>query len=248
LQARIRHGLKILFTLIIIATSYAIVINIAMYYIGNQNSEILIPIIGACIAFVTSILALIKDFIISYIDSPKIIIEIHPYDKRDCHKTCYKTESGQFVAWVYYFRVRIKNIGWDTAEYVEVSLEEVRRKDKKDYIIDYDFIPLNLKWSLWGEKRLELSIPSGTYRYCDLGHLEEPSAFAAMENGLLLLKFDVLFHPNIGRTSLLPGDYKIVLSAFGKNVRSTKKTICIKWSGKWHDDIDALYKDSLSFE
>ncbi len=227
------------------AASYAIVIYIALKYVGNQNADILIPIIGACIAFVTSIYALLKDFIISYVNSPRLSIELYPYDKRDCHKTWYRNNSGQFAAWVYYFRIRINNIGWDTAENVEVTLEEVQKNDNKNYIIDYDFIPINLKWSLWGEKRIELSIPSDTYRHCDLGHLEEPSYPGATENGLLLFKFDLLFYPNVSRTSLLPGDYKVIISATGKNARTTRKTIKIKWDGAWHDDIDSLYKNTL---
>lgn len=245
MRAIIRRALKILLILIIMAASYAIVINIALKYFGNQRTEILVPIIGACIAFITSIYALLKDFIIAYVNAPKLVIEIYPHDKRDCHKTYYRNQAGQFVAWVYYFRIRIRNIGWDTAENVEVSLEEVKKRVGKNYIIDYDFIPLNLKWSLWGERRTELPIPSDTYRHCDLAHLEEPKHKGATENGLLLFKFDVLFYPNVSRTSLLPGDYKVKISATGKNARIARKTIMIKWNGAWHDDIDSLYKNGL---
>ena len=78
-----------------------------------------------------------------------------------------------------------------------------------------------------------------------MGHLEEPRYPGATENGLLLFKFDLLFYPNVSRTSLLPGDYKVKISATGKNARSTRKTIKIKWNGAWHDDIDSLYNNAL---
>jgi hypothetical protein len=65
------------------------------------------------------------------------------------------------------------------------------------------------------------------------------------ENGELLFWFDVFARPNTGRTSLLPGQYQITVSAFGKNVGRSSLEVELEWKGLWHDDIDAMLFDSF---
>jgi hypothetical protein len=51
--------------------------------------------------------------------------------------------------------------------------------------------------------------------------------------------------PNTGRTSLLPGQYQVNVSAFGRNAKGTMLMIELDWKGKWYEDIDDLLKNSL---
>jgi len=84
------------------------------------------------------------------------------------------------------------------------------------YEIDKDFMPLRLHWSHWRQHRLELDIPSGTYRHCDFGFMLEPGTSAlgvpATISNVHQFWFDVFIRPNTGRTSLLPGRYEITTS------------------------------------
>jgi hypothetical protein len=153
---------------------------------------------------------LLKDFILDLINSPSLEIQFFPNDIRDCHATEFTdTNTGSVVAKAYYFRFRVMNNGWNAAEDVEVSLEEVKKFINDKYEIDKDFMPLRLYWSHWRHNRLELDIPSGTYRHCDFGFLLEPGTSAlgvpAVINNVHQFWFDVFFRPNTGRTSLLPG-------------------------------------------
>jgi hypothetical protein len=112
-------------------------------------------------------------------------------------------------------------------------------------------MPLRLFWSHWRQARFELSIPSGAYRHCDLGFILDPNAkgFALppQENGKLLFWFDVFLRPNTGRTSLLPGQYQILISAFGKNAKRASLRLELKWNGLWDNTIEKVLENGIKF-
>jgi hypothetical protein len=188
--------------------------------------------------------------ILEWINRPRLVVRFFPYDERDCHTTSFRdTTTGQLLAKTQYFRLRIENTGWTTADDVEVTLEEVQRFENRRFSVDPQFMPLRLFWSHWREKRWELSIPTGAYRHCDLGFIVEPLARIELpeskEESQLVFCFDVFPRPNTGRTSLLPGRYQITVSAFGKNVARSSLTIELEWSGEWDDDISAMLRDNF---
>lgn len=244
------HYAKIALILVLTVSAYAAVVVSGIRYSDPKNVPLAASLITAGVAIVTSILALLKDMIMEAINHPRLAVRFFPYDKRDCHATAFRnTNTGNLLAKTHYFRVRIENIGWRTADDVEVSLEEVKHFEEGRFLVDADFMPLRLFWSHWREKRYEISIPPGAYRHCDLGFIIEPTAKygvpPAQENGKLLFWFDVFMRPNTGRTSLLPGRYQITVSAFGKNVGRSSLTVELEWKGMWHDDIDAMLRDSF---
>lgn len=245
------HYIKVWFLVGLAVAAYAAVAASALCYWTRLTPAVAVPLLSAGVAVVTGLIVLTKDAIAGAINSPKLKIQFFPYDKRDCHATAFRnSKTGAIVAKTHYFRVRIENIGWRTAEEVEVTLEEVKRFREGKFIVDTDFMPLRLYWSHWRQNRYELPIPAGAYRHCDLAFVLDPASQnppePPVENNKVLFWFDVILRPNTGRTSLLPGKYQILLSAVGKNVRRASLKIELEWGGLWRDDIDTLYRETLT--
>jgi hypothetical protein len=244
------HYGKIALFLVLIVSAYAAVVVSVVCYSDPKNFPLAASLIAAGVAVITSLLALLKDMIMEAINRPRLVARFLPYDKRDCHATAFRDiNTGALLAKAHYFRLRIENVGWRTADDVEVTLEEVKRFENNRFLVDPDFMPLRLFWSHWRESRYEISIPPDAYRHCDFGFILEPTVTLATpsptENGVLLFWFDVFRRPNTGRTSLLPGRYQITVSAFGKNVGRSSLRIELEWKGLWDDDIDVMLRDSL---
>jgi len=217
-------------------------------YLSNIETAALI---ASFTAIVTGILALLKEALWSWVKSPRLAIKFYPYDKRDCMTLTFNiTQKGPYGQPVeikapgQYFRLRVYNLGLGTAEDVEVTLEEVQRLEKGNYIIDSEFMQLRLFWSHWKQTRYELSIPSGVYRHCDLGFIVHPDydnkVSPPKDEGRLQFWFEVIVRPTAGRTSLLPGTYKIKVSAFGRNASKVMKTLEFEWKGEWDDKLDQM--------
>jgi hypothetical protein len=233
-----------------VIAAYGIVVCLALQYARIVGSSIAGSLVAAGVAIVTGIVALIGDKLWNAINQPRLRIRFFPYDKRDCHATEFRDRTtGAMKAKAHYFRIRVENTGWRSARDVEVTLESVKRFDNRHFVVDTDFMPLRLLWSHWREKRYEISIPAGAYRHCDFAFVVDPAAKShkppATKDNTLPLWFDVFLRPNTGRTSLLPGQYQVTLSAFGRNAKGTMLTIELEWKGKWYDDIDDLLKSSL---
>ncbi len=256
---KVRYSLKIICILTVVIFVYSGAILLPIYYAGDiafltslHGWSSIIAIIPAGIALITAILALFKDFILDFINAPTLDIQFSPKDRRDCHTTTFRNiDTGEVVARTHYFRIRIKNDGRITSEDVEVTLEKVEKYQNNRFEIDQDFMPLRLFWSHWRERRFELSIPSGTYRHCDFGFIIDPNAKYAplppQENSNLLFWFDVFLRPNTGRTSLLPGRYKVTVSVFGKNSKGKSLTLDMEWKGVWSENIEEMLSKGIIF-
>jgi desulfoferrodoxin (superoxide reductase-like protein) len=114
-------------------------------------------------------------------------------------------------------------------------------------------MPLRLKWS-HNDVQPYLAIPPGTFRHCDFGHVLKTNyrlgdiESHAMEDKYYLFWLDVYLRPNAARTAMLPGQFEIVVSAFGKNVQKTSAIIKLDWKGIWCEDSDALYNNCIKIE
>ncbi len=219
-------------------------------YLSNIEAAALI---ASGTAIVTGILALLKEALWSWVKSPRLAIKFYPFDKRDCLSlTFHISQMGSkglpiiFDAPGHYFRLRVYNLGLETAEDVDVTLEEVQRLENGNYVIDEDFMPLKLFWSHWKQERYELWIPSSVFRHCDLGFIVHPNYDNQVyppkdkQEDKLLFWFEVFRRPTAGRTSLLPGAYKIKISALGRNASKVMKTLEFEWKGEWSDKIDQM--------
>jgi hypothetical protein len=244
------HYVKIASILALAIFAYAAVVVSVICYSDPKNVPLAASLIAAGVAIVTSILALLKDMIMEAINRPRLVVRFLPYDKRDCHATDFRDKkTGAVIAKSHYFRLRIENVGWRTADDVEVTLEEVKRFGNSRFSVDPDFMPLRLFWSHWRESRFELSIPPGAYRHCDFGFVVDPKVKVSLPeatgNNQLVFCFDVFPRPNTGRTSLLPGRYQITVSAFGRNVGRASLKVELEWKGLWFDYIDSMLNDSF---
>lgn len=185
------------------AGAYAAVVGSVILYSGSIGFPVGASLISAGVAVVTGMIALLKDTIMDTITRPRLALRFFPHDKRDCHATAFRDRNtGSLLGKTHYFRLRVENVGWRTAEDVEVSLEAVNRFENGRFLLDTDFMPLRLYWSHWRETRYEISIPPGAYRHCDFGFVIEPTAktgtLPPKENGNLLFWFDVFLRPNTG--------------------------------------------------
>jgi hypothetical protein len=232
--------------IIVLSIVYFVSIYSLISYSTRLGESYVTPFVASGIAAITSIIALLKDLIIGFLTAPYLRIKIFPYDKRDCHLTqIIDPNTGQFRANAYYFRLRVYNEGFKTAEDVEVTLEEVVTKEGN---IEASYMPLRLLWSHWRNTRYELSIPSDTYRHCDFAYILDRKISddtPATKDGNFILWFDVFIRPNTGKTYLLPGEYKIKLSAFGRNAKKAEINIGLLWRGQWKENIGELLDSSL---
>jgi hypothetical protein len=234
--------------IVLVAGIYALAIWYAVRLGRKLDPAYVAALIGAAVSIVTSLLALLKVPIIAFLFSPELRISIFPDDQRDCHTTSLRDQvTGNLKAPAHYFRLRIENNGLSTAKNVEVSLEKVEELKDNQYELNKDFMPLRLLWSHWRNHRWELSIPPGTYRHCDLGYIVGPNDnnIACCENGTHVFWFDVMIRPNAGRSSLVPGTYRITVSAFGDNARRSKLAIILEWKGIWKETLAELYQEGL---
>ncbi len=204
----------------------------------------------AIIAALTAILSLFKDMIISSIFCPVLQLKLILFEP-DCLMTQF-TDGEK----VYYFRLRVCNLGLRSAEEVEVVLEKVEIFEDGQYKYSGDYMPLPLMWSHWRKQVENTNIPSGTFRHCDLGFILEPSnniinidsgPVYSHQNNKLLFWFDTRLRPNAGSTYLLPGKYKIEISAFGKNIQRETLRFIVDWKGAWEKELKVLIPKSLSF-
>jgi hypothetical protein len=246
---------KILVVLILVAILYGATVFSAIHYYKTAAIDVtrLVLWISSGVAIVTGILAMFKDLLVDFIKAPKLNLLILPDDRRDCHTTSFTDlATGQFQASTHFFRLRVQNIGPSVAESVEVNLERVKTYTEGRFELDQGIVPLRFMWSHWGEKRFEISIPSGTYRHCDLGFIIDPSApLPPLEpslDGKVRFWLDVWPRPNVGRTYLLPGRYQIVISAFGKNTKPANLTLEVGWKGLWHSDIAQTLSEDFSIK
>jgi hypothetical protein len=117
------HYLKITLLIALIVSAYAGVVVSVVYYSDAKNFALAASLIAAGVAVITSIVALMKDMIMEAINHPRLVVRFFPYDKRDCHATDFRDRNtGAVLAKAHYFRLRIENIGWRTADDVEVTL------------------------------------------------------------------------------------------------------------------------------
>ena len=239
-------------TSLLAVSAYGAVVVFVLENSKATTPPVTVSMISAGVALVTGVIALLREPVLTAIRRPSLCSSFWPNDKRDCHATQFKDKNGgAFLANAHYLRLRIENAGSRSADKVEVTIEEVRQFVGSKYEIDHGFMPLRLMWSHWPDPQYESSIPPDAYRHCDLGFAVQPSpeplrgAPHSSESGKLLFWLSTLLRQNAGRTSLLPGKYRLLLSASGKDVARRTLVLEVEWKGIWYDEIDKMLKRSI---
>ncbi len=143
----------------------------------------------------------------------------------------------------YYFRIRVGNIGWSSAENVEVIAEELyERRANGQFEKRQDFQALNLLWAHYGTPRFD-AIPPGVYRHCDLGHVVLD---LHPQGRLETFEFDFVVHPNTGQSRMRPGTYRLRIAAVASNARIVRRTAELVFSGQWYNDEATMFRDGVS--
>lgn len=204
------------------------------------------------------IAAVFQDRIQLLFTRPKLDVSINTKPP-DCHKVrMYGPYRGGvsvmkgpldqvFVAFAYYFRLRVKNKGNDKAESVEVLLDTLSRKQADGtYKSVASFLPMNLLWSNYRQPSMP-TISPGTYKLCDLGHIVDPSkleetgelmnitweGFSEEETVLILdthVKSFTLSH------LIRPASYQLRIIIAAANTKPIRKTLEINLTGKWFEE------------
>lgn len=184
-----------------------------------------------------------------------------------CHKTITrifskKTGNLENEFTTYYYRLKIWNNGKISAEKVEVILTNVFKKERDDFKKIKSFPLDNLVWSIpneEGKRKIYLDyISPNTYKYCNLGHINNPSFhnnFSYEFNQKIPIKknetifcFDVFFKSNILYYIVSPGEYKITIKVGCSNAATITKEYSIVITGKWYDDESKMLIKGLEIK
>lgn len=197
------------------------------------------------IALFLGAIALFQDRLRDWLQRPELRIDLR-LEPPDCHMTGFggSPDSPGSVK-CYYFRLRIANNGRSVAKDVEVIAEELFKSVADgSFQQDNAFLPLNYKWSHFGgiEKNIQ---PFGVYKFCDFGFILHPTApRLSIKEGIvfplhdqkLLFWFDFAIQPNAKPNYLMPGKYRVKITATASNCPKVSKDFMLSWSGNWHDD------------
>ena len=106
------HYLAMGLLLCLAVGAYRVVIGSVLWYWNHLTPPVAVPLIGAGVAVITSLIALLKDTVLEAIRRPQLRMRFLPYDKRDCHEIPFRDgTTGQVMAKSHYFRIRIENSG-----------------------------------------------------------------------------------------------------------------------------------------
>lgn len=177
-----------------------------------------------------------------YIFKPKLKLSIKLCPP-DCHIiNLANKESGKIIDKVYYLRFLIQNNGNKEARNVEVLASSLNKKENKEWKKVESFLPLNLTWSHLGGMTMR-TIPSKTFRHCDLGFLARKELknnlvrryHLTERNHSIVLKMDTIVEPNTGSHIILPGDYLLTMYVSSYNAKTIKENFEIKIKDNWND-------------
>jgi hypothetical protein len=202
--------------------------------------------------------AAFQDRIRSWLRQPRLDVTISVAPP-DCHKTELRgrTVSGQVIgAECYYFRLRVKNVGNERAEFVEVFAADLSRCQADGaYKKVTSFLPMNLVWSHILAPYTP-AISPGMEKHCDLFHITYPAkrarfgaeddpGFSSGSPQQTLLNFDVEVKPNTLGFLVPPGEYRLVVVVGAANSRPKQQVLEINHTGKWFADQETMLTQGI---
>jgi hypothetical protein len=156
------------------------------------------------------------------------------------------TGNGIHLYDTYYLRFSVENTGNIKLENVELAILKLYKKGSNGrYSVVNQFLPMNLKWSNYGNSIIMPSISSLFPKHCDFGHIIENPNPEQGQNQILqylglygksktVLILDTQVTPNTGSNYLLPGEYKMKIVVTASNAKSKtywfKVTLIDSWT------------------
>jgi hypothetical protein len=154
----------------------------------------------------------------------------------------------------YYFRLRVENRGVEAARDVEVSIDDVMRRQGSVFVPVPNLLSQNLTWSHVGGTTYKI-IPPGMAKHCDLGRVVKPSDrhfLGPAENPECIPPNQAGFSlsvvgPAFTAPQVLPvGEYEATISVAASNSQTpTRKKLSIHVSGIWSDGDGDMLKNHL---
>lgn len=209
--------------------------------------------VQVCIAVVTFLAVLVALFQEKIKDGfnkahLSVAIKLFPPHSHKIQLTTYSAE-GRIVDRqdVIYVRIKIRHTDGDAARNVEVMMVKLWEYVGQHKRLMRNFIPLNLTWANQQDKRDAIKIPSGLFRYCDLGYLYK-------DNDRVLFHFDTIVNPNgIGDNAEIAnvvgaGKYMLELWVCGDNTDVVKKKWDLVIDGKWSASQDEMLAQHIQID
>jgi hypothetical protein len=161
----------------------------------------------------------------------------------------------------YYLRALVENIGNETARNVEIYAKELKRESKDGrWERVEDFPPMNLTWSNPQPEHASSlpSLPPGSRRHCDVGHILDPKDQKSMEAedrsdleleaGMVSLTFDLINRPlHLGHI-VKPGRYRLAIEVAADNFDAVVKEVEINFDGRWNGDQRTMFADHVGIK
>ncbi len=195
----------------------------------------------------------IQDWIKNKLTKPTLSVEIK-LGPPDCLKIAVSnSQTGQFLYYAYYFRLRVENIGNYQMQEVEVVVLELEKKGRNNrYSKVSSFLPMNLTWSHIGQVTIP-KIQPGLFKYCDLGHVVESihanlQQFGITTTSQIVFILDTQVTPNTGSNILLPGEYSIKITFAANNVKPQSIWFKLNIADNWTTNEQQMLGNYISIE
>jgi hypothetical protein len=189
-----------------------------------------------------------KDWILGKFVHPKLNLD-GSIASPSAQKMLFRTETGQALGDVWYFRLKISNSGNAVARDVHVFLASVEEweNEGKEFVPVKRFLPMFLKWSNVGATTTPTLWPDMP-RYCDWFHVSTPEIkqFVGEElSGTHLqsvLALDLEVTPNNSGSLLGRGTYRCTLKLAAANHKPITKMFRIEFGGLWYPDENGMFR------
>jgi len=224
-----------------------------------QTKQLFISSIGAFITLSAVLVAMFKDWFWNKVRRPVLNASFEmksPY----CTKTLVSNTLSQRPFDAYYFRLRVSNNGSVMATGVQVYINRIKKKHPDGLFHDEKrFQPMNLKWA--GpianniKDSISVNILPGMSRYCDLGHVFDPTfrQFYMNVPGIaipgepdtLLFELELEVQPFTGGHLLKQGEYQIDLQIASENSKPVTKELFLNFLGPWTTAENVMFENAI---
>lgn len=216
---------------------------------------------AAIASTLTAILAaLFKEEVAKLWRKPKIRLRIQ-LEPPDCvlmpSEVLYVDNEGKERVWqgsIYFFRLRVENVGNSVAERVQVFVNSVKYKrgDSKLEPVA-DFVPMNLRWANSPDPSNPIlfeTLNPKMGKHCDFGSVSPVSnptqlPRPGMDPNLTTFNLWVEVFPNNRGHCLPPSTYVIELLVAGSNVQPHTVLLDLEWNGRFREPESVMYSESV---
>lgn len=213
---------------------------------SNDARGLLISGILAFLTLVAVIVALFQEPIRSWFDKAILEMKIN-LSSPDCTKILLTDQQGNPTSQSIYIRIRVNHIRGNSARNCEIMVSNFWRVGESGALKEHKgFLPMNLVWSHFNPRLMNLDIRRNLFHHCDLGFL---APFG--QGNKTILKLDTITQPNPINNGNFPnilpaGKYVFELLLSGDNVDILRQRWELEFSEKWSDNEQVMLQNRIS--